>query len=260
MSAWHYLKTAFWQRVPLPLMGRVPVNAAAFAGFGIAGFDNPAFWAAGAAWQTLWLTATAGRVSYRQKIDAAHRRTAWRTLEERRLQLYNQLPDADRLRHHQLRQTCQVLLSPAPGTSPDPSAELFTWLHLKLLLVRYQALNGRIPAGDPDVALLHAGAVVELTDPARAYLAEEAISLIDPRQSTIRDPSLPLVPRLDAALARLEAALTEAVRQKHSATTPRPATSLEAQFAGDVKHGNHDIPAMPAAAVDEASSTHRVTE
>ena len=35
MSGWNYLKTAFWQRVPLPLLGRVPLNAVALAGFGI---------------------------------------------------------------------------------------------------------------------------------------------------------------------------------------------------------------------------------
>lgn len=260
MSAWHYLKTAFWQRVPLPLLGRVPLNAAAFAGFGIAGFDHPAFWAAGAAWQTLWLTATAGRVSYRQKIDAATRRTAWRTIEERRLQLYNQLPDADRLRHHQLRQTCQALISPAPGAPPDPAAELFTWLHLKLLLARHQAMNGKIAAADPDIALLHASAAVELTDPARAYLAEEAVTLIDPRHGQIRDPSLPLVPRIEAALARIEAALTEAVRLNHPPTAvaaPMPSAIPDNPTAAFPHY--QGMPPLPPA-VEDAPPLGRMQE
>ena len=79
MSAWNYLKAGFWQRVPVPLLGQVPLNAVAFAGFGMAGFDHPAFWAAGAAWQTLWLAGSAGRVGYRRKIDARARRAVWRS-------------------------------------------------------------------------------------------------------------------------------------------------------------------------------------
>lgn len=97
MSAWNYLKTAFWQRVPLPLLGRVPLNALALARFGITGFDNPLFWVLGAGWQTIWLTATAGRASYRRKVDATARRVLWHRVEERRLQLYNQLPPPEML-------------------------------------------------------------------------------------------------------------------------------------------------------------------
>lgn len=206
MSAWKYLSNGFWQRVPLPLLGRVPLNAAALAGFAVAGFDNPVLWAAGAAWQTLWLTATAGRTGYRRGIDAAERRAAWRTVEERRLQLYNQLPDADRLRHHQLRAACQRLISPAPGAEPHAAAELFTWLHLKLLLARHQILTHQPLTPDADAPRLQAGAAVELTDPVRARLADETIGLLDPRLG-LHDPNAPRLPAIEAALQRIEAEL-----------------------------------------------------
>ena len=209
MSVWNYLKAGFWQRVPLPLLGRVPLNAAALAGFSVAGFDNPLLWAAGAGWQVLWLTGTAGRVGYRRKVDAAARREKWRRVEERRLQLYNQLPDTDRLRHHTLRQTCQALLAPSCGQEPDAAAEVFTWLHLKLLLARHHAAGGRVPgAADPDLPRLHAGAAIDLTDPARSRLADEAVALLDPRH-VLADAGPPVLPALDAALQRIESALAQ---------------------------------------------------
>lgn len=246
MSAWKYLKAGFWQRVPLPLLGQVPLNAVAFAGFGIAGFDHPVFWAAGAAWETLWLAGSAGRAGYRRKVDAAARRTAWRTVEERRLQLYNQLPPADRQRHHALRSACQNLITPRPGQEPDPAAELFTWLHLKLLLARQQAASGQRPAADPDVPRLHAGAAVELTDPARAHLADEAVTILDPRHG-IKDPTLPLLPRIEAALQRIEAELATAVRLQGQVSGPCPFHAMAEAAAGAAVPLTRQIPPLPGA-------------
>jgi hypothetical protein len=246
MSAWNYLKAGFWQRVPLPLLGQVPLNAVAFAGFGIAGFDHPAFWAAGAAWETLWLAGSAGRVGYRRKVDARARRTAWRSVEERRLQLYNQLPPADRQRHHSLRSACQSLITPRPGQEPDPAAELFTWLHLKLLLARQQAVSGQRPAADPDVPRLHAGAAVEFTDPVRAHLADEAVTMLDPRHG-IKDPTLPLLPRIEAALQRIEAELVIAVRLQGKASGPGPFNAMAEAAAGAAVPLTRQIPPLPGA-------------
>ena len=246
MSAWNYLKAGFWQRVPLPLLGQVPLNAVAFAGFGIAGFDHPAFWAAGAAWETLWLAGSAGRVGYRRKVDARARRTAWRSVEERRLQLYNQLPPADRQRHHSLRSACQNLIAPRPGQEPDPAAELFTWLHLKLLLARQQAVSGQRPAADPDVPRLHAGAAVEFTDPVRAHLADEAVTMLDPRHG-IKDPTLPLLPRIEAALQRIEAELVIAVRLQGKASGPGPFNAMAEAAAGAAVPLTRQIPPLPGA-------------
>lgn len=207
MSAWNYLKAGFWQRVPLPLLGRVPLNAAALAGFGVAGFDNPLLWAAGAGWEVLWLAGTAGRAGYRRMVDAAARREKWRRVEERRLQLYNQLPEASRMRHHTLRQVCQALLAPARGQDPDPAAEVFTWLHLKLLLARHHAADRQAPrSADPDLPRLHAGAAIDLTDPARSRLADEAVALLDPRHA-LADAGQPKLPALEAALQRIESEL-----------------------------------------------------
>ncbi len=244
-SPWRYLKTAFWQRVPVPLLGPVPLNVVAMAGFAIAGFDHPAFWAAGALWEGLWLTATAGRKSYRRRVDAAGRRVAWRTIEERRLQLYNQLSGPDQLRHHTLRQTCQSLLGPAFRLEPDPAAELFTWFHLKLLLARQQAAAGIPQGADPDVPRLHAGAAVELTDPARACLADEAVTLLDPGQSLIKDPDRPLLPRIDAALRRIEDELAEAVRSHRNGGLPAPFPAMARSAAGMAGTLEGDLPQSP---------------
>ena len=232
MSAWSYLKAGFWQRVPLPLLGRVPLNAAALAAFGVAGFDHPVLWVAGAGWQVLWIAATAGRVGYRRKVDVAARREKWRRVEERRLQLYNQLPDTDRLRHHTLRQTCQGLLAPSRGQEPDPVAEVLTWLHLKLLLARQYAISGRLsPAPDPDLPRLHAGAAIDLTDPALSRLADEAVALLDPRHA-LADAGRPVLPTLEAALQRIEAELAAMLEGKVVVDFAPLARAVSAMQAG----------------------------
>lgn len=212
MPAWKYVKAGFWQRVSLPVFGRVPLNVAALAGFAVAGMDNPALWFAGAIWQTAWLSLTAGRHHFRRKIDAQERREAWRVIEERRLQLYNQLPRACRLRHHQLREACRQLILPHCGSGPLPAAELLTWLHLKLLLARHQALSGAPRVADPDAPRLHAGLAVEITDPVQARLADETIGLLDPRLGP-HDPAQPLIPAIDTILQRLESELARLLRE-----------------------------------------------
>jgi hypothetical protein len=206
MSAWSYLKAGFWQRVPLPLLRRIPLNPVAVVGFGVAGLDHPGFWVAGAAWEVIWLTATAGRVSYRRGVDASARRVAWRTLEERRLQLYHQLSPAAQQRHYALRMTCQGLASSPCDGEPAAAMELFTWLHLKLLLARQTAVAGGRTLLDPDVPGLQAGAAVMLSDPARARLAGDAVALLDPREG-IQDHTLPVLTRIDEALQRIESEL-----------------------------------------------------
>lgn len=202
MSPWHYLKEGFWHRISLPLVGSIPVNAAALVGFAVAGLDNPAFWWAGAAWQTSWLSLTAGRSAWRRRMDARHRQAAWRQIEERRLQLYNQLPPPSRHRHHQLRARFPTLLQPPAGSEPNASAELLAWLHLKLLHAAHQVARGHRPSADPDAPRLHAGAAVEITDPMQARLAEESIALLDPRLGFV-DPLEPLLPALEMRLAAI---------------------------------------------------------
>jgi hypothetical protein len=46
---WRYLKAAFFVRVGVPALGRVPINALAAGGFLILGFGHPGFWLLGLA-------------------------------------------------------------------------------------------------------------------------------------------------------------------------------------------------------------------
>ena len=221
MPWWTYLKAGFWQRVPLPVLGQVPLNAAAALGGALAGFDQPVFWALGAAWQLVWLGGTAGRGGYRRSVAAAAQRKAWRSLEERRLQLYQQLAAPERQRHLALRASSG--LGVAPG---EPAAELFAWLHLKLLL----AQSGPRPTRDPDVPHLHAASAVELTDPARARLADEVLALLDPRQG-LTDATLSWQAQAAALLARLEGGL-------RAEAAPAAQSAAGGEAAGDFAPAN----------------------
>lgn len=207
-----YLIPALLTGLRVPLLGHVPVNLAAMGAFAALGFSDPVFWVAGGTWQTVWLAFTAGRPGYRRGIDAKARLQAWREIEAKRLTLYNALPSAPRGRHHRLRERCRPLLSPASGSTPDAGAELFLWLHLKLLLAResVHSAAGAPPADGDHLHRLSASASVDLTDPAAAALASHAVSLLGSRASLQEDAARRLE-QIDSQLARIEGELESAV-------------------------------------------------
>ncbi|MES2706419.1 MAG: hypothetical protein V4726_07430 [Verrucomicrobiota bacterium] len=211
--AWPYLRAAVFHRWRFPVLGEVPVNLAALGLFGVLGLDNPVFWAVGGGFEAVWLALTAGRTGYRRKVDAVHRRQAWKRVEERRLALYNQLPPGPRHRHHVLRAACQELTRVSPGSDPEATAEVFTWLHLKLLLARETLAAGRETAPDDDLHGLHARAVLDLSDPAAARLAEQAVSLLESRRHHAEESARRLA-HVDEQILRIEAEIASA-RQRH---------------------------------------------
>lgn len=196
----------------------MPVNLAALGAFGVMGLDNPVFWVAGGGFEALWLALTAGRAGYRQKVDVTRRREAWKRVEERRLALYNQLPAADRARHLRLREACRKLSPTLRDSDPEATAELYTWLHLKLLLARGALAAGRAPVADDDLHRLRALAAMDVSDPAAARLAEHAVSLLENRERQAADGAERLA-HITAHLAAIELEIATArQRQIHDRT------------------------------------------
>lgn len=211
--AWQYLRAAVLQRWRLPILGEVPVNLAALGLFGVMGLDNPLFWAVGGGFETLWLVLTAGRTGYRRKVDEERRRLLWKAVEERRLALYNRLPAEAKHRHHALRAACQELTRTPQGSDPEATVEVFTWLHLKLLLARDALAAGRETAPDADLHRLQAQAMLDLSDPAAARVAEHSISLLESHRRHEEESARRLAD-IDRHLLQIEAEITVA-RQRN---------------------------------------------
>ncbi|MDB6131946.1 MAG: uncharacterized protein JWM59_189 [Verrucomicrobiales bacterium] len=214
--AWHYLRAAVFQRWRLPVVGDVPVNLGMLGLFAVLGLDNPAFWAVGGGVEAMWLVLTAGRTGYRRQVDAHHRRLAWKKVEERRLALFSRLPPEAAQRHQRLRAACQELTGAAAGGDPESVAEVFTWLHLKLLLAREALAAGR--PGEPDHAdedlhRLQARAALDVADPTAARTAQQALSLLESRHRHAGETRERLA-HIDAQLEAIEAEIT-AARQRH---------------------------------------------
>jgi hypothetical protein len=87
---------------------------------------------------------------------------------------------------------------------------------------------------------------VEFTDPVRAHLADEAVTMLDPRHG-IKDPTLPLLPRIEAALQRIEAELVIAVRLQGKASGPGPFNAMAEAAAGAAVPLTRQIPPLPGA-------------
>lgn len=217
--AWHYLRAAVFQRWRFPVFGELPVNLAALAAFGVMGMDNPVFWVAGGGFEAVWLALTAGRAGYRRKVDAERRREAWKRVEERRLALYYQLPATDKARHLTLRAACRELSRTPPDSDPEATAELYTWLHLKLLLARATLAAGRALTADDDLYRLRAQAAIDISDPAAARLADHAVSLLESRERQAADSAARLA-HIDAHLAGIESEIAIARQRQILDRTP----------------------------------------
>lgn len=67
---WRYLQAAFAARVDLPLLGPLPLNLMAVAGFAILGAAHPALWLLGLGLETTYLFALAGNSRFQNWVDA----------------------------------------------------------------------------------------------------------------------------------------------------------------------------------------------
>src|SRR5260370_35814809 len=65
-----YLKAAFWIAVPIPGLGRLPVNVLLVAGCAILGFANPGFWLLGAGAEAALLAVLATNPRFQRAVDA----------------------------------------------------------------------------------------------------------------------------------------------------------------------------------------------
>lgn len=88
LNFWDYVKAAFHWRIALPLLGRMPLNKLAIAGFGILGFGSPGFWLLGLAYESSYLLWMAGNPRFQKLVQGmalAAKSEEWGAREARML-------------------------------------------------------------------------------------------------------------------------------------------------------------------------------
>jgi hypothetical protein len=152
-----YLKAAFWIAIPVPGLGRLPVNVLLVAGCAILGFANPGFWLLGAGAEAALLTVLATNPRFQRAVDARRLSAAAGEAELHRQDLVRRLDPAARKRLAAVDDKCaRVLQVQQEAQTPEIGLESsrdalsrLSWIYLKLLIARHhlvEALQGQ--AGD----------------------------------------------------------------------------------------------------------------
>lgn len=113
-----YLKAAFWLRVRLPLLGRMPANQMALGLVGLLGLINPGFWLLGAAAELGYLAWLSSNDRFQKLVRAERRMGVQEDWESRVLGAVERLSPASRERYDHLLAECRRVL----GMSVDLDA------------------------------------------------------------------------------------------------------------------------------------------
>jgi hypothetical protein len=146
---WRYLKEAFFVGVPVPGLGRLPVNAMAVFALAALGFVEPSVWLVGLGLETAFVSSLAFNPRFQRVIDA---RSAVPLLEDaaaKRAALVAALPQDLRARLNALQQSAARVLSIYQRLGLDTdltsgtqaSLDKLQWIFLKLLVARDHLAN-----------------------------------------------------------------------------------------------------------------------
>lgn len=143
LSYWDYVKAAFTRRVPVPLLGSMPVNQMALGAFAVLGLFNPGFWFLGAALELTYLALLSSSSRFQKLVQGERRAARQKGWEAGVQRTFAQLPAAAQGRYQALLGRCSRILglsAPAPaGVLSDLRAGTLNqllWLFLRLLTSR----------------------------------------------------------------------------------------------------------------------------
>lgn len=153
---WRYLKAAFLVGVQVPVLGRLPVNALAAAGFLILGFGHPGFWFLGLAAEAAIVPTLAFNKRFQNVVDADEQQLASGESVTKRAGLVQLLPTDYRGRLTALERKCARVIEVYQNAQAEEfvvdtnrdALENLKWIYLKLLIARYHLLT----AGTDDTA------------------------------------------------------------------------------------------------------------
>jgi len=146
---WRYLKAAFFVRVGIPTLGRVPVNALAAAGFLILGFGHPGFWLLGLAAEAAILPSLAFNKRFQRVVEAEDKELSSGDSQSKRAALVKLMPADYQSRLANLERRCDKVLEVYRNAQAEEfiidtnrdALENLKWVYLKLLIARFHLLT-----------------------------------------------------------------------------------------------------------------------
>ena len=147
LSYWDYVREAYHLRIPVPLLGGLPLNKLALLGFGILGVGNPGFWLLGLGFEAAYLLTIPGNSRFQNVIRGRRLEQQVQDWSLKKEHFLRQLKGDYLRRYDRLAAKIELMLrgSPAGQQTIDDlnssSLEQLLWLFLKLLL-SLQNLDG----------------------------------------------------------------------------------------------------------------------
>lgn len=110
LGFWDYVKAAFYRKVPMPLLGRMPANLMAVGVFAVLGLANPGFWLLGLAAELGYLGGVAGSGRFQKLIQGEQLLGAQRGWEGELAQAVARLGKENQDRYKRLLDGCRAIL------------------------------------------------------------------------------------------------------------------------------------------------------
>jgi len=136
-----YVKAAFGWRSRVPLLGHLPLNVLAVAGFAILGLGNPGFWLLGLAYEAAYLFLMAGNQRFQALVQGTRLLQERQVWQSKQNVIFANLDRQSQQRYLALTQECLQILKNTETLSTKPASEdlrsgglnQLAWLFLKLL-------------------------------------------------------------------------------------------------------------------------------
>ncbi len=146
---WRYLKAAFFVGVPIPGLGRLPVNTMAVFGLGVLGFVEPSVWLLGLGIEAAFVSSLAFHPRFQRLVDSRSAAPALQDAASKRAALIATLPAELQTRLAGLQKCSGRVLSiyrklgvgPEYMAGTESSLKRLQWIFLKLLVARDHLAN-----------------------------------------------------------------------------------------------------------------------
>lgn len=243
---WKYLKAALLVDVPVPRMGRLPINVMAAAGFAILGLGEPAFWLLGLGLEATVIFSLAFNPRFQKYVEGRELQVSEQDVETQRRALINLLdPDAKR-KYSALIDRCNQVLQVYSGTQADEyiiganqnALSRLQWLYLKLLVAHHYLQAADKNDGDTlrqKIAQLE----IDLKDPnASDSLLQSkraTLGILKQRLNNFQNRTR-ITAEIDSDLTRIEAQVDLALENATIQGKPQ-AISTEIELASDLVSG-----------------------
>ncbi|MGI8907535.1 MAG: hypothetical protein ACR2IE_13715 [Candidatus Sumerlaeaceae bacterium] len=121
LGYWDYVKAAFNWKAYVPLLGNMPLNKFALAGFGILGFGNPGFWLLGLAYEAGYLVWLPSNERFQNIVRGRRLLQSQQSSEQQKATMLQALDADSRERYERLAAQCEAVLraEAAPAFAQD---------------------------------------------------------------------------------------------------------------------------------------------